>query len=100
MRACSCNQLTRLVLTFQGPSIIAEGIYMKELKADLSPKALLRRLIRWAGIAFACFALAVVGFYIVENIRGRIAWSRYKRQLEAKGEKLNWAEYVEKPVPD
>jgi hypothetical protein len=35
-----------------------------------------------------------------ENWRGKRAWERYKLQLEAQGEKLEWKDYVPAPVPD
>lgn len=39
-------------------------------------------------------------FYAVEDWRGKRAWDACKRELEAKGEVLDWFAYVPKPVPD
>ena len=38
--------------------------------------------------------------YAEEDWRGNHAWARYKRELEAKGEKLDWKDCVPAPVPD
>src|SRR5689334_11098126 len=73
---------------------------MKEQRLDLSPKAVFSRLLRWFCFALAALALLIAAFYLVENARGRIAWARYKHQLQAKGEKLEWSDYTRKPVPD
>jgi hypothetical protein len=35
-----------------------------------------------------------------ESWRGKRAWERYKHELEAQGEKLDWNNYVPPPVPD
>ncbi|MHB8522501.1 MAG: hypothetical protein ACYDH9_17330 [Limisphaerales bacterium] len=45
-------------------------------------------------------ASLVTLFYAVENWRGKRAWDACKRELEAKGEVLDWFAYVPKPVPD
>jgi hypothetical protein len=49
--------------------------------------------------AAAVFTLVAV-FYTVENWRGRRAWQNCRRELEAKGEVLDWAAYIPTPVPD
>jgi hypothetical protein len=58
---------------------------------------------RWArrllvGIAVVVTSVAV--FYSFENWRGKRAWDNCRRQLEARGEVLDWAAYVPPPVPD
>src|SRR4051812_21784822 len=73
---------------------------MKEQRIDLSPRAVFGLLGRWALIGLLGLALLVGAFYLEENWRGRVAWMKYKRQLEAKGERLDWATYIEKPAPD
>ena len=35
-----------------------------------------------------------------ENWRGKRAWEKYKHELEAQGEKLDWKDYLPPPVPD
>jgi hypothetical protein len=42
--------------------------------------------------------IALVG--AEENWRGKRAWERYRHELEAQGEKLDWKDYVPPPVPD
>jgi len=48
----------------------------------------------------ACLVTLVALFYAVENWRGKRAWDQCKRELEAKGEVLDWAAYIPPPVPD
>jgi len=55
-----------------------------------------RRLLVAAGAAATLLAVC----YTVENWRGRLAWEKCRRQLEAQGEVLDWAAYVPAPVPD
>jgi hypothetical protein len=68
-----------------------------------------RRLVRWCfsrrtlgrllvGLAALATLIALVG--AEENWRGKRAWERYKHELEAQGEKLDWKDYVPPPVPD
>jgi len=67
------------------------------------------RLVRWCfswrtlgrllvGLAALATLIALVG--TEENWRGKRAWEHYKRQLEARGEKLDWKDFVPPPVPD
>jgi hypothetical protein len=39
-------------------------------------------------------------FYIEEDLRGKLAWQRYQRQLQASGQALDWNEIVPPPIPD
>jgi hypothetical protein len=48
----------------------------------------------------ACLATLIALFYAEENWRGKRAWEKYKRQLEAQGERLELAGFVPRPVPD
>ncbi len=50
----------------------------------------------------ALMALIIVAgvLYIEENWRGQRIWTNYKHQLEAKGEKLEFDNFVPQPVPD
>src|SRR4051812_39220949 len=63
----------------------------------LSP---LWRIARWLIAAVIACVTLIALFYAVEDWRGRAAWARGKRELEAKGERLDWAAYVPKRVPD
>jgi hypothetical protein len=62
----------------------------------LLPKFQLWRTI----IVFGGFALLVAIFYAEENWRCKHAWENCKRELEAKGEVLDWKTYTPAPVPD
>jgi hypothetical protein len=55
-----------------------------------------RRFLFWA----ACFVTLLVLGLLEENVRGKRAWQRHRRQLEAAGEKLDLAELIPPPVND
>ena len=48
----------------------------------------------------ACLATLIGLFYAVENWRGKRAWEQCRRELEAKGEVLDWNALIPAPVPD
>jgi hypothetical protein len=50
--------------------------------------------------AAACLATLIALLYAEENWRGRQAWSHYRRELEARGERLDYQAFIPKPVPD
>ena len=54
---------------------------------------------RWLFV-LACLATLIGLFYAVENWRGKRAWEKCRRELEAKGEVLDWNAYIPAPVPD
>lgn len=56
----------------------------------------LRRLI----FAFSCLVTVVALFYAEEDWRGWHAWQNYRRQLMAKGEKVDLSALIPPPVPD
>ena len=49
---------------------------------------------------FGALVILIVIFYAEENYRGQRAWNLYRDELEAKGEKLDFAEFIPPPVPD
>src|ERR1700722_1517146 len=59
-----------------------------------------RRRWRYILTGLVVFAATIALFYAEENWRGRRAWASCKRELEAKGAKLDWAYYVPPLVPD
>src|ERR1035437_1793862 len=64
-----------------------------------------RRLFSRRTLGRICVVLAALGTLIAlvcaeEDWRGKLAWQKYKRQLEAQGERLDWKDYMPPPVPD
>jgi hypothetical protein len=51
-------------------------------------------------ILLAWLVTLVALFHGEENWRGRRAWNQYRHELEARGEQLDYAALVPKPVPD
>ncbi len=51
-------------------------------------------------VAVVAVPVLVGLFYVEENIRGERAWNKYRRQQEARGERLDPAALVPPPVPD
>jgi hypothetical protein len=69
------------------------------------PRQFIRWLFSWRGvrrilIVLAWTATAVALIYGEENWRGSHAWNQYRRELEARGEKVDFQEFIPKPVPD
>ena len=48
----------------------------------------------------ACLATLTGLFYTEEDWRGKRAWAKVRRELEAKGEVLDWNEFIPPSVPD
>jgi hypothetical protein len=48
----------------------------------------------------ACLATLTALIYAEEDWRGRHAWSQFKKEWEAKGEKFNFEDFIPPPVPD
>jgi hypothetical protein len=62
-------------------------------------------LIAWCSARRALLGLAIFAtllgiFYAEENWRGKRAWEKCKRNLEAQGEVLDWSAYIPAPIPD
>jgi len=51
-------------------------------------------------IALTGLSVLIVLFHFEEDWRGKHAWENCKRELEAKGEALDWNAYIPAPVPD
>jgi hypothetical protein len=51
-------------------------------------------------VAVVAVPVLAGSFYLEENVRGERAWNAYKRQQEARGERLDPAALVPPPVPD
>ena len=58
------------------------------------------RMIRRCLFALVCLATLLALYYAEENWRGRRAWNKYRQELEARGEQLDYSSFIPKPVPD
>jgi hypothetical protein len=59
------------------------------------------RRFRWAvGMCFLALLVLIAAFYLEENWRGARAWAACQRDLQAQGERLDWAAFIPPPVPD
>ena len=68
-----------------------------------------RRLVKWLfrwqtarAVLVGVAVLVTLGalFYTEENIRGRHAWEKFRRDAEARGEQLDLNAFIPKPIPD
>src|SRR5258707_10707385 len=73
--------------------------------ADRSPLVrLFRWLFSWHGlrrmlIVLAWMATLIALLYGEENWRGRRAWNKYRQELEARGEQLDYKALIPKTLP-
>ncbi len=51
-------------------------------------------------IGLLAFALTILLFYGEENWRGKRAWQKYRKELEAQGQWVDWTALIPPPVPD
>jgi hypothetical protein len=58
------------------------------------------RILRRTLIGLAMLATLIAMFYTEEDWRGKRAWENCKRELQAKGETLDWNALIPPPVPD
>lgn len=61
-----------------------------------------KRAVRWAAplVVVGGILLLLALVYLEENWRGELVWRRAKKELEAKGEILDWKHYLPTPPPD
>lgn len=90
-----------------GPELALNALTISVVVATLGMAAIsfLRWLCNWRNLRRFLFALAVLvtliaGFYVEENVRGKLAWKNFKSRWEAKGENFDLASLVPPPVPD
>jgi len=74
-------------------------------RQQAAPRRFLKWLFSWrtarrALLGLACLATVWALFCTEENIRGKHAWDRYRRELEARGEQLDYKTFIPKPIPD
>ncbi|MCE9613829.1 MAG: hypothetical protein K8T26_06100 [Lentisphaerae bacterium] len=60
----------------------------------------MRKTLKKAAFVIACLVTLVGLFYAVENWRGYYAWTTYRREREAKGDRFEWSSVVPPAVPD
>ncbi len=58
------------------------------------------RVLRRSTVVLAWTVTIIALLYAEENWRGRHAWNKYRRELEAGGAQLDWSAFIPKPVPD
>ena len=58
------------------------------------------RMIRRCLFVLACLVTLLALYCAEENWRGRRAWNGYRRELQARGEQLDYSAFVPKPLPD
>jgi hypothetical protein len=58
------------------------------------------RILRRGLLGAAVLLTLIATFYTEESWRGKRAWENCKRELEAKGVKMDWADSIPAPVPD
>ena len=58
------------------------------------------RTMRRCLFVLVCLLTLIALFYAGENWRGRHVWNKYRRELEARGEQLDYRAFIPKPVPD
>src|SRR5262245_108109 len=83
----------------------SKSVWKREILADFPPFRWPGQAARWLFsrrglIALAWVATIVALVYAEENWRGRHAWNKMRRELEARGESLDWTTFIPKPIPD
>ena len=58
------------------------------------------RFLRRTAFVVAALLTLIASFCAVENWRGHRAWEKYRRDLKARGEQLDWAAYIPARVHD
>ncbi len=58
------------------------------------------RRVRRCLFVFAVLVTLIAVAFTIENIRGKRIWDKYRAQMAAQGENLDWRAYVPKPIPD
>src|SRR6266542_4871382 len=58
------------------------------------------RMIRRCLFVLACLVTSLALYHAEENWRGRRTWKKYRQELAARGERLDYREFIPKPVPD
>jgi len=67
---------------------------------EIPKRSKLWHISRWLLIGIAVVATIGASVLTEENWRARRAWEKYKRDAEARGERLEWAAYTQTNAPD
>ena len=59
-----------------------------------------RKFWQRSAFALACLATLIAAAYAIENYRGEKAWAHYRAEAEARGEKLDFKDFIPPPIPD
>lgn len=88
-----------LVLSVGTPLVVPFFAPLENLPPfdTLPPPSRFERLLPFS---LACLVTLVALFYTIENWRGKRTWEGYKRQMEARGERLEFSDFIPRPVPD
>lgn len=74
------------------------------MKGKMTAKQRGATILRWLALGLLSLVVAAVAivlfFYGFENWRGRRAWRLHRESLAARGEKLQWKDYLPPPVAD
>jgi hypothetical protein len=87
------------------PKPEARSVWRRDFFPKLSVFRFARWLFSWRMVrrylfCLACLATLVAVFFAVENWRGARAWNQFRREWEAKGERLDIASVIPARVPD
>ena len=96
----SFRHLTEATVVFLGTTCIVFLISLLPTFRRFSEWLFSWRIIRRTLIVLAWIVTLVALFYGEQDWRGRRGWEKYSESLKAQGEKLDFKEYVPKPIPD
>jgi hypothetical protein len=86
-----CRVVARLVRRRDGQPTVLNRAFRRLVSKRMIPRYL---------FCLACLATLIGLFYAEENWRGKRAWEKCRRELEAKGAVLDWNAFIPPPVPD
>jgi hypothetical protein len=103
--ALTAKSETVAILLLLYLSGIVQAIVIVPLFLDQQPATGERRRFParpWLDIGFGVILAAGLFalLHLVENWRGQAAWAKCKRDLEARGAKLDWSAYIPPPIAD
>jgi hypothetical protein len=70
------------------------------LRPDLGKTEMSKKILRTILFGFVCVITLLALIITEENLRGKMAWEKLKRDFEAKGERMEMSAFIPPPVPD